>query len=303
MIWFKNICWVACVSVLLICGSCQDEIGLGQLKSESRLVMYAFPTDSDTIAVSVSVTRPVKGWQAELKNVVVSGRTNGVADAIRYAGRGQHAGFPLFTFYAIGHHKEGDTITIAVKADGFPCVSGTTIIPSRAVIHAAILDTIVHKGEYYSQVRLMFGRQRHGKYYGARVLGKSVFDGDSVGYEYLEVETELEPLLNNYTNTDIEFGTWNSYYHQLYAFEDPEPSAQYRSLRLSVLQRPWWKAYQAQLFSLSEEYYLFLKSLNDSENNEIGKYGLSLMTSSYTNVKGGYGCVAGYSRAKSSWLQ
>ena len=70
-----------------------------------------------------------------------------------------------------------------------------------------------------------------------------------------------------------------------------------------IKEKGWIENYKTELITLSYDYYRMLKSLNDIKNNDIGSNGLSFMFSTYTNVQGGYGCVAGYSMEETSWIK
>ena len=53
---------------------------------------------------------------------------------------------------------------------------------------------------------------------------------------------------------------------------------------------------------MSEEYYSLLQSLNNTDNNVMASHGLAFAFSSYTNIRGGYGCIGGYSLAEMPWM-
>ena len=80
----------------------------------------------------------------------------------------------------------------------------------------------------------------------------------------------------------------------MYVFDNSSFGQLTTTLRLCTIQQPRQKVLRVHLFALSLEYYQMLRSLNDRDNNDIGRYGLSMIYSTYSNVHGGYGCVAGY---------
>ena len=61
------------------------------------------------------------------------------------------------------------------------------------------------------------------------------------------------------------------------------------------------KAYQLELLRITPEYYNFLRSLNDLENNDLGQAGLSLIRPMQSNIDGGLGLLGGWSVASSDW--
>lgn len=101
----------------------------------------------------------------------------------------------------------------------------------------------------------------------------------------------------------MEFGAWNNYYHKMYIFNDSSFGNKQVNIHLLTLKKGWICAYKTQLFVLSPEFYSMLKSINDINNNDLGTNGLSFIFSSYTNVNGGYGCVAGYSMNETTWMK
>lgn len=290
--------------LLLFLTSCQDKINIEQINCENKLLVYSFPTNKDTIPIIISPAISINKQPKEIKNIAVSCFTDGKEDNIIFISNESVSSIPCYTYYAIGKHNIGNRIEISVKADNYTPAYGETTIPEETSIKTSIIDTIFYKGNQYTQIKLSINKQKHGYYYATRILVEEGEEGFTK-HKFQEIETSLEPLLNGYTNTDIKFGTWNNYYHQMYTFKENYDivNNDSLSLRLCVQQRPWLRKYQAQVFNITKDYYLFLKSLNDIENNEIGGYGLSLISSSYSNIKGGYGCIGGYTFSKTTWIK
>lgn len=166
------------------------------------------------------------------------------------------------------------------------------------------MDTIFHKEDDYTRFRVAFHKTHGVQYYAVRVKGMEYFESvDSVSCVSEEIETSLEPLLNGLTDTELNFGTNNDFYHLMYVFDSSQVTSQAVTLRLCVLGQPYTSAYRVELFSLSPDFYQVLKSINDINNNDIGTHGLAFIQPTYTNISGGYGCVAGYGCVKSAWLR
>lgn len=275
----------------LLAVSCQDSINTTRLSGESRLVVYAFPTAGDTVRISVSATRPLNGEMPVLKNVKVVCATNGIADRMASVGDTIENGFHRLTFVAVGKHEYGDKVAISVNAAGFPNAMSTTTIPAPADIQTVKQDTVYYNGSLCTRLLLSFHPLEQESYYAVRLAGTNVEDGTT---EFLEVETSAEPLLNNYSATRPDFDSWGEFYHQMYIFEGSNMGESTVTLHLNTPQQSWTATICPQLFTLSEEYYQLLRSLNNAANNELSRYGLSFTYSSYTNVIGGYGCVGGY---------
>lgn len=281
--------------------ACRDTVCLDQLQKENTLVVYAFPTTRDTIPIMVSVAKAMNRQQQGLCCIQIRCTVNGADDRLIYLGTENYDGFPVASFFAIGKHQVGDSIVISARSQDFAEARGTTIIPPPGKIGGCQIDTILYKGNNYTQLRLEIQPSSASRYYAVRLEGWNVLDEGIEEKEYKKVETTLEPLLNYYTDSDIEFGTWNDYYHRMYTFEKPETEPFY--IRLCTTERRYTSAYRTQLFSLSPEFFLLLKSLNDTDNNDIGKYGMAFVRPTFSNVIGGYGCVAAYTNVNSEWMK
>lgn len=67
--------------------ACNDSVSLDQLsRHPSKLVVYAFPTEGDTIDITISATYPISGKMPTLDVQTVSCTTNGTADRIVFLG-------------------------------------------------------------------------------------------------------------------------------------------------------------------------------------------------------------------------
>ncbi len=281
--------------IMLTITACTDNINLEQLKGESCLVVYAFPTTQDTFEIKISATRPNYGSPSQLTIEQVSCNTNGIPDKVVYCGEEEAASIPIVTFRAIGRHKSGDIIEVKVRAKDFPEATASTQVPTRIPIEKVSADTTYYKGNMYTRIKLQFHDNEENEFFAVRIIGDYMeMEGESPNYEFLEIETSAEPILNQYSNTETDFGTWNNFYHKMYVFDNSSFHGKEVTMQLYILQKTWIANYRPQLFALSSEYGYMLKSLNNTLNNELGNYGLSFVYASYTNVNGGYGCVAGY---------
>ena len=277
-----------------------------------KFVIYAFPSASDTISITISVTKPAGHNTPALSHATISVtcQTNGKADVIMFADSSNVSGLPVLTYYAIGKHKTGDRVRVSVvpasHQDGLDLTKawGETQIPESPSIDSISMDTIFHKEDDYTRFRVAFHKTHGVQYYAVRVKGMEYFESvDSVSCVSEEIETSLEPLLNGLTDTELNFGTNNDFYHLMYVFDSSQVTSQAVTLRLCVLGQPYTSAYRVELFSLSPDFYQVLKSINDINNNDIGTHGLAFIQPTYTNISGGYGCVAGYGCVKSAWLR
>lgn len=296
---------------LCILTSCGGNINIRQGETP-KFVIYAFPSASDTISITISVTKPAGHNTPALSHATISVTclTNGKADEIIFADSSNVSGLPVLTYYAIGKHKTGDRVRVSVvpasHQDGLDLTKawGETQIPESPSIDSISMDTIFHKEDDYTRFRVAFHKTHGVQYYAVRVKGMEYFESvDSVSCVSEEIETSLEPLLNGLTDTELNFGTNNDFYHLMYVFDSSQVTSQAVTLRLCVLGQPYTSAYRVELFSLSPDFYQVLKSINDINNNDIGTHGLAFIQPTYTNISGGYGCVAGYGCVKSAWLR
>lgn len=281
--------------------SCTDRVDLDQLSgNSSRLVVYAFPTEGDMIEITVTQTYPMNRKMPPLCIESVSCATNNASDRIVNRGDTTDNGMTIARFLAIGSHQCGDSITITVKAKDLPSVYGSTVIPQKPTIGSARLDTASYKGDCYPVVRLTMHDNQSTKYYAARI------EGQNEGTEFLPLNAGAEPLLNNTSNTEFDFGDWNAdFYRNIYNFSNATFTDGSATLHLyvDVLSSGFFMQYRPHLLALSTEYNSMLHSLNDITNNDLGKYGLAFAYSTYTNVHGGYGCVGAYAETVGEWLK
>ena len=140
---------------------------------------------------------------------------------------------------------------------------------------------------------------------------------DSI-YTYPEVNTQSEPLLMPPTEIDDNFGFSNSFYGNLYIFDDatingatytlhlnvnPSSSASYHDPETGyVYSYDFARAYQVELLRITPEYYRFMRSLNELDNNEMARSGLSQIRPMQSNVMGGLGLVGGWNTGRTGWV-
>lgn len=282
--------------LLLSLFSCRDKLSLDDFGGESRLVVYAFPTESDSLDVVVSVSQSVNGCVTKPNQLQVRCWVNGCEVAAGCVRNTVVDGFPVFVYRAYAHFQRGDAIRVVAEAQQMPHVYASTTIPFPTVCRMVNTDTIFYQGDYYAQIRVTLMSDDSEQHYAARMVATQSTDdnNDAKREAYVELETAMEPLLNQYTEANLGFDAWSDYYHYMYSFSNATFIGHSATIRLCSPLRPWHRALRAQMFVLSEEYAMMLRSLNDNANNDLGRYGISMLISSYSNVHDGYGCVAGY---------
>lgn len=77
--------------------SCHDNIDLQRFGKKSRLVVYAFPTDTDSIRITISASQPLGRSIPALHVTEVRCTTNGHNDRIVHAKDTFEGRFPVST--------------------------------------------------------------------------------------------------------------------------------------------------------------------------------------------------------------
>ena len=104
-------------------------------------------------------------------------------------------------------------------------------------------------------------------------------------YTNPEVLLMGEPLLQTLSPTDEDFGFSNEFYQNFYVFSDEKIQGQTYTLHLNIgrwhdynIQYHYLPIkYQVQLYHLTPEFYRYVKSINDVDNNDLASAGLSMV--------------------------
>lgn len=284
----------------------------------------------------------LQGVTVECTTNPSSGSGQPHADEVTFVHAEKHFGIPMAIYRVKGEHHSGDKISIRVKADA-PSGEGKsltataeTTIPADMPIEVTTVDTISPKLRFLVRVpALAVSLQTGGKegrgYYATRLTSvkdskttvewESAYDDGPdevyhtwmwtnfapIDYSHLSIEPSLEPLLNHYTDLDLD--PWNEYYEKMYFFssDDVRASSAVSSsasatggkeggvvLHLQTEYPSQMDFIDVQFYTLSPEYYLMLRHINDQLSNDLGNIGLTQTYSTYSNVRGGFGCVAAY---------
>ena len=127
-----------------------------------------------------------------------------------------------------------------------------------------------------------------------------------------------EPLLNTSSGLDDILMIENEFYRNLYYWDDTKIQGKSYKVRLNTNYEADYEddfitpdgvehikcqvKYRISLYSLSEEFYRYLKSLNDQKNNGLGNSELAPIRSTYTNVINGIGVVGGCRMFQTKWI-
>lgn len=361
----KKLLYFLLVSLVLV--SCKDDFDISKLQDTSRLVVYSFPTASDTTLVIVTKSVPVataKGDRYSISRQPVDAhiiyKVNGVEQPVKKIETEEdvrkfdyyHINSEVFAelmmgqYYVVGKQKEGDNITLEVSADGFPAVSAATYIPQSVKIGIDELSfEKVSSDQSLDNVLASFMDDGASKDYYSVMVQKNHMEGEVVGvdvdgshyvvgdeYQYKEfsekypnavwtfsmhkssyaqaIDTDKEPVLTKTTELDEDLGFDEyGYYGLSYIFDDHLLNGKRYTLHLSLASTyytnnyyytdSWDKmfgyAYIVELYKLTPEYYRYLSSINSAQSNSWAEAGIMQVTPTYSNVKGGFGVVAGYS--------
>lgn len=112
--------------LIALLASCKDDISLPEAGNEAKLVVYCFPSTSDTTYISVSRSLPVKQYKEgmKIKNIDdarITYTVNGQQRKVTNSGNG--------IYYVVGKQKTGDKIAVTVSADNLPTASARLLSP------------------------------------------------------------------------------------------------------------------------------------------------------------------------------
>lgn len=356
------------LSVLgLSLAACDEDYDINKLHDNAQLLVYCFPTESDTTVIAVYSTVPITSKVPNPDTLA-----NKIVDAhIIYKVNGQEMPIERITFdnmlylstdtlnpakglqgqyYAIGHQQAGDKIEVIVEAKGFPTVSASTYIPEKVDVR---IDTVMEERDatysYNTLQRTLATFADNGTeadYYMVRakrhflkgcITGKAYEHGMLVGvwttYSYYDytwkkdkfdewdfsdlkwttqreaIDPNCDPVFENLTKIDEDFGVDEYVYmDNAYFFNDQLFNGSQYTLHLDIANLSYsgeWDAFAPgsiilDLYKLTPEYYRFIKSMTDRLNDSWLNSGLMQMSPTYSNVRGGFGIVAGYAVSTTS---
>lgn len=295
------------ISTITSCEEYEDYYNVESLQQDSKIVLYAFPTTSDTIIIDISASTPVFGETKKLNVSSVQCLVNGVADSVSLQSKGSADPYynPMlypyermyYRYVATGKHSAGDTIAIEVSADGFKKVSASTVIPEKVTVRNVREEVSYYDNSALSMLLFSFDDASPQEDYYSLALKRWYLDyespSDSTGC-YLEINTSTEPMLREYS---LSSSNPEDAIH--YFFNDKQFSnsvcnmhANYYSSNYEMVK------HELQFNHLSKELYQYMKSWADYDDNNLSQYGMAFAYRTYTNVKGGYGVVAAYNSVK-----
>lgn len=319
--------------LLALCGSCTYSFEIDDFASTPKLVLYSFPGNRDTTLIQVSRSMPVSAEsiaETGLPSADICFYVNGEAKEVRRAD-GNSTSLPEGSYYVTGNFVPGDRVRITAEAPGLPPVVSETEIPNPVSIkniRIVAKQNADGSGNNGKETQFQITFQDDGSetnYYGLKVerMDSSFSQYDTFPPDYSCRVSEVflylddEPLLHQAgALNDFFFDNYEEAYRGSFCvFPDDKINGREYTLHLNT-QYQWnyesapgashkyyhYIYYRITLFSLSRDYFLFVRQLIDQDNNELGNYGLSPIRHTYTNVHDGLGVTGGYVAYQSGWL-
>lgn len=302
--------------------SCSYEFELNDINVGEKIVLYCMPcADKDTTLIQLSRSVPVskKGkLQNGISDAGINFMVNGKEQPV-YWNENATSSLPARCYYVLGRYNEADKVDIKASADGLPSVSSETILPSSFPLKKVDMKL---KREIDTKLQFLVTFQDNADtedYYGIRVVRRCIYTSvqdnevTDIGYSDIEFEVDDEPLLYNKSGLNSAFDLSNEFYQNLYIWSDEQIRGKEYTLRLktyySMDNVSMWDgssykySYKVYLYKLSRELYLYLKSVNDVKNNDLGHKGLAPIRSHYSNVENGIGIVGGCRVMETEWMK
>lgn len=310
----KILLFIITISAL---ASCTDSMDINDIKSDSRLVMYCFPSCNDTTFIQLSRSTPVNnsntGTSVGVDNASIIYKVNGTQIPVHlYKASDKSTGTESSSlYYTTDKHTVHDKIEIQASANDIRSVSSFTTIPSMPVIDKIDTTHLQQGWNRYLMMYMTFTDDVKTKdFYAVRVMQKEI---DKNGYivpddtllYITSINTDEEPLLNKLSNVDNDFGFSENFYRNFYVFDDQLINGKTYKMHLkmygssSSIDRSIY--YKIQFFKITREYYKFIKTLNNMNGNDLAEYGFSPVTPIFNNVKNGFGIVGGYNMVETPW--
>lgn len=307
------------LSILAFCSACSYHFDIEEMGENPKLVIYSFPGNQDTtfIQVSKSISMSSKqDRQTALSGAKITFCVNGKEKEVQYAEEGSTS-MPQACNYVLEKFYPGDRIEIKAEAENLPAVSSRTEIPAFFPLKQF---NLVKKLDIYGKKIIQFqislqDDPSETNYYGVIIEKMTDYSGSYYISNLTLLNTEEEPLLRQGALDNLLLGDSYDTYGGMYIFSDNKINGKEYTLRLndnnsyqpnsdSPDGTRWSRFYyRVTVFGLSADYYLYAKNILDLRNNELGRYGLSPIRPTYTNIQNGLGLLGGYSMGQSEWLE
>lgn len=308
-------------SILLV--SCSYTFELDDVNEAPKLVIYSYPGSSDTTVVRLYQSLPVsqKGDLGYgLKDADVQLWVNNEAYKMLWT-EDSLPGVPAHSYYVIRKCTDGDHVRVTAASGNLRVESSSTEIPSPFPLNSL---EMIRKPDNQGKIqfRINFKDNAMAKnWYAIRVVQKQMIWSNNEYSETISAikfELDDEPLLQSASGLDEIFMIENEFYKSLYFWSDEKIQGKEYTLRLNANYMNDYEddfitpdgnehikciyKYKVFAYSISEEFYRYLKSLNDLKNNGLGNSELAPIRSTYTNIKDGIGVVGGCRIYQTDWM-
>ncbi len=300
--------------LLCLLSSCKDNFHLEDNGNVPKIVAYCFPSRTDTTFIDVSASSPIKAngnsnniHPIDDANIIY--KINDVPQKVSFRGKG--------TYYVVGASHAGDRISMEISAEGFAPVSAQTTMPEGTPISIdKVLDIKKYDSDYedvryFTQLQASFTDNATTKDFYALIVTNSSYYQSS--YEdtiltvkestVVELDISDEPVLHPLQDIDNDFGFSRNFINNLYYFNDALFNGKTYTLHLNIPKFSYYGDMQVILYKISPEFYRFLKSINDMNNNDLAQKGFSQIMPTISNIKGGIGILAGCNESRSNIIK
>ena len=300
--------------LLCLLSSCKDNFHLEDNGNVPKIVAYCFPSRTDTTFIDVSASSPIKAngnsnniHPIDDANIIY--KINDVPQKVSFRGKG--------AYYVVGASHAGDRISMEISAEGFAPVSAQTTMPEGTPISIdKVLDIKKYDSDYedvryFTQLQASFTDNATTKDFYALIVTNSSYYQSS--YEdtiltvkestVVELDISDEPVLHPLQDIDNDFGFSRNFINNLYYFNDALFNGKTYTLHLNIPKFSYYGDMQVILYKISPEFYRFLKSINDMNNNDLAQKGFSQIMPTISNIKGGIGILAGCNESRSNIIK
>lgn len=304
-------------TALLSTTSCSYNFDISCINAEKRLVAYCFPGNGDTTLIQLSPSVPLQSDDFLISGVSeadISFSVNGDSKPVERLDptAGPH-------FFTTAPCKPGDQIQLSAHVKNLPTVTSSTSIPELIILNNITLKLGHSNTTKCVEFQINFTDHPDRKdYYAIRIETKlETWENDTLVSSYIyaqSIDTNREPLLKNSTQLDDLFMPTPDQLHDIYIWDDTNIQGKDYTLKPGIYywsdQEDTWDEksrkyiykYRVNLYTFSEAFYRYLKSVNEINNNQLGDSDLAPKRPSYTNIENGFGVLGGYSLIQSEWL-
>jgi hypothetical protein len=309
------------LAVLPLLGSCRKPVDI-IVATEPRLMLMCFPGASDTTVVQLfkglPVGEPVKSLPF-LESADISFTVNGTPKEVSHAYYGLGS-VPAGCWFVTGEMLPGDVVEIRASAEGIPPVKASTVIPRS--VEDINAETKVKNG--LESLKLSFPDDPATRdFYGVQVLEEKTLEGETSQSAIAPYHKKMQPLggristdapyatigfngkyLSYKYMTDLNIEAWPDKYSTKDGRFDMTFKFKEEREEDEEEETPDGSSYRhkIRIYSLSEEFFRYVKSREALSGNEFTEMGLAPMAIPFSNVEGGFGILAGWSVTETGWI-